>query len=63
MMTLKEAIDVIGQYKAADVAKTKRTTVQAWHAKGQAPTWRAREAAAIIRAAERAQAEQGKAAA
>ena len=55
-MTLTEAIDQIGQYKAAKVAGTNRTTVQAWRDKGEVPKWRAREKAAIIRAAERAQA-------
>lgn len=59
-MTLREAIDLIGQYKAAAVAKTTRTTVQAWRAKGEPPKWRAKERAAIMRAAERAQANQAK---
>jgi hypothetical protein len=55
-MTLKEAIAAIGQYEAGRVAGVPRSTVQAWHDKGVAPRWRAKECARIIRAAERAQA-------
>lgn len=58
-MTLVEAIDELGQYKAAAAAGggVQRSLVQAWRRKGEAPRWRKAEVARIMRAAEKAKAE------
>lgn len=56
MNALIEAIDQLGQYKAADAAGVGRTLVQAWRRNGKAPRWRAKEVARIIKAAERSRA-------
>jgi hypothetical protein len=51
-MTLREAIDEIGQRPAARLADVSGTALRHWYKTGQAPKWRQREAAKIIRAAE-----------